>query len=168
MIYARLETPIGQLLIGASEAGAIKCLRTPTEGRYTDAKTQKPFQIPEDWREDKAGLAQALTQLREYFDGTRQEFDLDLDPDGTPFQKEVWAALQRIPYGITTSYGELAKSLGRPSASRAVGAANGKNPIAIVVPCHRVIGKDGSLTGYAGGLTVKRALLELEKVGVIS
>jgi len=168
MIYAKLESPIGQLLIGASDDGAIKYLRTPTEGRYTDAKTQGPFRIPAQWREDPQTLADALRQLREYFAGTRHEFDLNLDPDGTPFQKKVWEALQRIPYGITTSYGELAKSLGRPSASRAVGAANGKNPIAIVVPCHRVIGKDGSLTGYAGGLPVKRALLELEKVGVIS
>ncbi len=101
-------------------------------------------------------------QLTEYFAGERCEFDLPLAPVGTPFQREVWSALGRIPFGETRSYGEIAHELGRPKASRAVGAANGQNPIWIIVPCHRVIGANGSLTGYAGGLSVKDALLRHE------
>lgn len=102
-------------------------------------------------------------QLQEYFAGARRQFDLVLCPAGTPFQQAVWRALQAIPYGATCSYGDIARAIGRPKAVRAVGAANGRNPIPIVVPCHRVIGGDGSLTGYGGGLPRKRALLELER-----
>jgi len=101
-------------------------------------------------------------QLADYFAGRRQDFDLPVDPPGTPFQRQVWAELARIPYGRTVSYGELARRVGRPAAARAVGAANGANPVPIVLPCHRVIGADGSLTGYGGGLPIKRALLALE------
>lgn len=104
----------------------------------------------------------AAAQLAAYFAGTRRSFDLPLAGAGTPFQKDVWRALCAIPFGATCGYGELAARLGRPSAARAVGAANGKNPIAIVVPCHRVIGKDGTLTGYAGGVAIKQWLLEHE------
>jgi methylated-DNA-[protein]-cysteine S-methyltransferase len=104
----------------------------------------------------------AIEQLREYLAGTREDFDLPLDPAGTAFQREVWFALAEIPYGRTESYRWLAERVGRPTATRAVGATNGRNPIPIVLPCHRVIGSDGSLTGYGGGLPLKRALLDLE------
>jgi methylated-DNA-[protein]-cysteine S-methyltransferase len=108
-------------------------------------------------------LKKAAGQLKEYFDGKRKVFDLPLAPRGTSFQKKVWKALQGIPYGQTRCYGEIAAKVGNPKASRAVGMANNRNPIAIIIPCHRVIGKDGSLTGYASGLKNKQALLDLEK-----
>ena len=115
-------------------------------------------------REASGGvLARTAAQLREYFAGERIAFDLPLGPDGTGFQKLVWHALSQIPYGVTRSYGELARAIGRPAASRAVGMANSKNPISIIVPCHRVIGANGSLTGYAGGMRVKQWLLEHEQ-----
>lgn len=107
-------------------------------------------------------LAEAMRQLQAYFAGRLREFDLPLAPRGTPFQLRTWRSLQEIPYGTTISYGELARRIDRPTAARAVGAANGCNPIPIVVPCHRVIGSDGSLTGYGGGLEIKRKLLQLE------
>jgi methylated-DNA-[protein]-cysteine S-methyltransferase len=112
---------------------------------------------------DPAACADARRQLAEYFDGRRRHFDLRLAPEGTPFQTRVWAELCRIPFGTTISYRELAARIGQPAAVRAVGLANGRNPIAIVVPCHRVIGADGSLTGYGGGLDRKRYLLGLEQ-----
>ena len=108
-------------------------------------------------------LDEAVRQLEEYFAGERRDFDLPLDPAGTPFQLTVWAALRDIPYAETINYGQLANRVGNPNASRAVGLANGRNPISIVVPCHRVIGADGSLTGYGGGLDRKRTLLALER-----
>ena len=114
------------------------------------------------WVEDDAPFAAAREQLTAYFAGERQEFDLPLNPVGTPFQQQVWAALRAIPYGETRSYREIAEQLGRPTASRAVGAANGRNPISVIVPCHRVVGSSGVLTGYAWGLERKRALLDLE------
>jgi methylated-DNA-[protein]-cysteine S-methyltransferase len=114
------------------------------------------------WRREPSAFAEARDQLDAYFAGELRTFDLPLAPTGTPFQRQVWDALTAIPYGETTSYGELAESIGRPGSARAVGAANGRNPIAIVVPCHRVIGADRTLTGYAGGLTAKRTLLTLE------
>lgn len=107
-------------------------------------------------------LAEAARQLAAYFTGELREFDLPLRPSGTPFQLAVWEALRRIPYGATVTYGELARGIGRPTAARAVGGANHRNPLAIVVPCHRVIGADGTLTGYAGGLGIKTALLGIE------
>ena len=107
-------------------------------------------------------MAEAKKQLDEYFAGRRTRFDLPLAPCGTPFQLRAWRALQEIPYGVTCSYGEQARAMGQPRAVRAVGAANGHNPIPIVVPCHRVIGGDGRLTGYAGGLDIKKFLIELE------
>jgi len=108
-------------------------------------------------------LLQAVRELDEYFVGKRERFDVPLNPVGTSFQRKVWAELQRIPFGSTVSYGELARRIGQPNASRAVGMANHRNPLAIFIPCHRVIGSDGSLTGYAGGVEVKRFLLELEQ-----
>jgi len=108
-------------------------------------------------------LNRAATQLSEYFEGTRHEFDLPLDPSGTEFQVQAWLALADIPYGDTTTYASQAEAIGRPNAVRAVGSANSANPIPIVLPCHRVIGSDGSLTGYAGGIDLKRRLLEMER-----
>ena len=120
--------------------------------------------VPPDWEENPAFplLRRAEEQLTAYFEGKRRSFSLPLAPVGTPFQRRVWSELQRIPYGETLSYSELARRAGRPRAIRAAGAANGKNPISIVIPCHRVVGKDGSLTDYGGGLEKKAALLELE------
>ena len=115
-----------------------------------------------DWVRDDRRLRPAAAQLDEYFAGKRTRFDLPLAPRGTAFQKAVWAALLRIPFGETSSYGDIARAIGKPAASRAVGGANHRNPISIVIPCHRVIGADGSLTGYGGGLDHKRLLLELE------
>jgi methylated-DNA-[protein]-cysteine S-methyltransferase len=115
-----------------------------------------------DWVRDEQALAPLRRELEEYFAGTRREFELELAPAGTPFQLEVWRALRAIPYGETASYGEIAATVGQPGAARAVGGANNRNPIAIVVPCHRVIGASGSLTGYGGGLPRKQQLLALE------
>ena len=151
MRYSTLTTPIGELLLTADDDGALTGVRLP--GRHPGTA---------GWERDDARLEPARAQLAEYFAGERTAFDLPLRPAGGPFQLRVWEALQRIPYGETASYGELARELGSPGAARAVGAANGRNPIAIVVPCHRVIGASGSLTGYAGGLECKRALLDLE------
>ena len=113
-------------------------------------------------QQDSGLLTEAREQLREYFEGRRQRFSLPVAPAGTPFQQQVWQELQKIPWGTTTTYGEIARRIGQPKAVRAVGSANGRNPVAIVIPCHRVIGSDGSLTGYAGGLGTKRFLLQLE------
>ena len=151
MHYSTLTTPIGELLLTADPDGAITAVHLPGRHPGTDG-----------WERDDALLELARRQLTEYFAGERTDFDLPLRPEGAPFQVRVWDALRRIPYGETASYGEIARELGHPTAARAVGAANGRNPIAIVVPCHRVIGASGSLTGYAGGLECKRALLDLE------
>jgi len=151
MRYSTLTTPIGDLLLTADDGGALTGVHLPN--RHPDTV---------GWERDDAGLGDARRQLSEYFAGERTAFDLPLRPAGAPFQLRVWEALQRIPYGETASYGEIARELGAPGAARAVGAANGRNPIAIVVPCHRVIGTSGSLTGYGGGLACKRALLDLE------
>jgi methylated-DNA-[protein]-cysteine S-methyltransferase len=151
MRYSTLTTPIGELMLTADDDGALTGVNLPN--RHPD---------PAGWVRDDELLADARRQLSEYFAGERTTFDLPLRPAGAPFQLRVWEALLRIPYGETASYGEIARGLGHPTASRAVGAANGRNPIAIVVPCHRVIGSNGSLTGYAGGLECKRALLDLE------
>ena len=120
---------------------------------------------PSATRGTSATLAAAAAQLAEYFAGVRRAFELPLAPEGTEFQRSVWNALLAIPYGHTRSYGDVASAIGRPAASRAVGAANGRNPIAIIVPCHRVIGSDGTLTGYGGGMPRKRWLLDLELAG---
>lgn len=153
MKYATMNSPIGAILIARNEEG-ITAIEFETERRPPP---------PPDWDEDASALADAVAQLREYFAGDRTLFDLPLAPRGTEFQRSVWDALVGIPYGETRSYGDIASRIGNPTASRAVGAANGRNPIAIVIPCHRVIGASGNLTGYAGGLGIKRALLELER-----
>jgi methylated-DNA-[protein]-cysteine S-methyltransferase len=154
MIHTTVDSPIGELLLvgDGRSLHRLHMLDAP-------ARTRLP-------RDDDA-FAAVREQLAEYFAGERQTFDVPLAMEGTEFQRAVWSALREIPYGETTSYGELARRLGRPEASRAVGAANGSNPIAVIVPCHRVIGADGSLTGFGGGLERKRTLLDLER-GVLT
>ena len=149
-----MEIPVGALLIAGDEAGLRRILFA--EGRH------KVRPEPE-WREHPDAFSEAIRQLRSYFAGALREFHLPLAPEGTPFQMRVWQELLNIPYGVTISYGELARRLGDPKASRAVGLANGANPISIVVPCHRVIGSNGKLTGYGGGLKNKEWLLGLER-----
>lgn len=151
--YDTMASPIGRLLLTATDKGL--------SGVFMEDHKGGPKPGP-DWVHDPALLVAATDQLRRYFEGNLREFDLPLDLHGTPFQVEVWNALRRIPYGETASYRDLAADIGRPNAVRAVGAANGRNPVSIIVPCHRVIGADGSLTGYGGGLDRKRFLLELE------
>ena len=112
---------------------------------------------------DAVAVSAAAIQLEQYFAGERKEFDLDVELEGTEFERRVWDAVRAIPYGQTASYAEIARRIGRPDACRAVGRANGRNPLAVIVPCHRVVGSDGSLTGYAGGIAMKRALLDLEQ-----
>ena len=119
-----------------------------------------PVQVPHGPQREI--LSEAQHQLQEYFEGRLRQFTLPVAPAGTPFQQRVWQELQKVPWGTTTTYGKIAKRIGQPTAVRAVGSANGRNPVAIVIPCHRVIGSDGSLTGYAGGLATKRRLLQLE------
>jgi methylated-DNA-[protein]-cysteine S-methyltransferase len=148
-----LDSPIGELTL-VSDGEALT-------GLYMTEQRHRP-ELPAAPAGDDPVLAEARRQLAEYFSGARREFDLPLRPAGTQFQQTVWAALREIPYGETAGYGELAARIGRPGAARAVGLANGRNPIAIVVPCHRVIGSGGSLTGYGGGLERKRYLLSLE------
>jgi methylated-DNA-[protein]-cysteine S-methyltransferase len=150
--YTIMSSPIGDLIVSGSShtvAGIhiMQGKRLPTL---------------DEWIRNDSAMAFATQQLQEYFDGKRDAFDLKLSPIGTPFQHRVWAALCLIPYGATCSYGKLASDIGNPKASRAVGLANGRNPIPIVVPCHRVIGADGSLTGFGGGLAAKKWLLEHE------
>lgn len=128
----------------------------------------RPLPDRSTWRRDSTALAPYLQEFDDYFAGRLRTFSVPCAPSGTPFQLAVWQALCDIPYGQTRSYGELAAALGKPSASRAVGAANGRNPLSVIVPCHRVIGKDGSLTGYAGGLGIKQTLLQLEGIGSLA
>ncbi len=153
MYYCYLDTPIGELLL-AGDADGLSMIGFP--------KGSMRRQPQREWIFNEKPLAEACRQLREYFAGERREFDLPLKLEGTEFQVSVLEALRGIPYGETVSYGEIAKRIGRPRAVRAVGAANGRNPIPIVVPCHRVIGSTGDLTGFGGGLDTKEALLRLE------
>jgi methylated-DNA-[protein]-cysteine S-methyltransferase len=148
-----MESPVGKLRLAADDAG-LKELRFA--GRL------EPDGVDPAWREDPAPLAETIRQLRAYFAAELRSFDLPLAPRGTPFQLRVWQQLREIAWGETISYGELAARIGNPKASRAVGLANGANPIAIIVPCHRVIGSNGKLTGYGGGLPIKEFLLALE------
>lgn len=149
MVYAHAPTPLGDLLLVAEDDGALTVASFGTTPPYGA-------------RHDPARLVDAARQLEEYFAGERTAFELALRPAGTAFQRRVWDALLEIPHGETRSYGDLARVVEQPGGAQAVGAANGANPIAIIIPCHRVIGSDGSLTGYAGGLERKRALLDLE------
>lgn len=153
MYYDQFDTPLGPLLV-AGDGDALIRIDLP-EARH-------PRPVPADWRRDGARMQPARDQFKAYFAGELRDFEVPLAPRGTPFQQAVWRGLCEIGYGETISYAELARRIGKPNAVRAVGTANGANPLAIIVPCHRVIGADGSLTGYGGGLPAKRFLLELE------
>jgi methylated-DNA-[protein]-cysteine S-methyltransferase len=153
MYYCYLNSPIGDLLL-AGDDEALSLIGFP--------KGKMRHDPDPDWIYDEKPFAAARQQLEEYFAGERKEFDLALNVSGTEFQVQVLEELQRIPYGETTSYGTIAERIGRPKAMRAVGAANGRNPIPIIIPCHRVIGSGGALTGFGGGLDTKEALLRLE------
>lgn len=152
--HAFVDSPVGPLTLVADDG--VLC------GLYMDLQRHRPDEGALGTAHD-AGFGAATEQLAEYFAGARREFDLPLRPAGSPFQQQVWSALRQIPYGTTESYGQLAARIGKPGAARAVGLANGRNPIGIVVPCHRVIGADGSLTGYGGGIARKRHLLDFER-----
>ncbi len=151
MQYAVMNSPMGPLTLTSTEKGL--------------ASVHFGKSLPKGVTADETGKSEVVKQLSEYFDGTRTQFDLALDVEGTAFQKSVWNQLLQIPYGETRSYGDIAKAIGKPAASRAVGMANHNNPIAIVIPCHRVVGQNGSLTGYAGGLHLKEQLLSIERRG---
>ena len=153
MLYSTHHSPIGELLL----FGEAQELR----GLWMQGGL-RPRAVDPAWHRDDAAFTAAHEQLDEYFRGERDSFDLPLAPAGTEFQLRVWEQLRRIPYGETMTYGEVAREIGSPSASRAVGHANGSNPIAVIVPCHRVIGSNGTLTGFGGGLERKRKLLDLE------
>ncbi len=156
LAYKFIDSPVGKLKLVASDAGLVAILwenDNPRRVRLNDLAENQQHPV----------LVHAERQLKEYFAGKRKAFAVALDLRGTRFQKDVWEALLAIPYGETKSYGQLAKQLGNPRATRAVGAANGRNPLSIIVPCHRVIGSTGKLTGFAGGLETKAWLLHLEK-----
>jgi methylated-DNA-[protein]-cysteine S-methyltransferase len=151
-----MDSPLGTILLARNSVGL----------RYIDFQEGEDPLIPgAGWQNTQEGFDEVVAQLRAYFSGELRHFELPLAPEGTPFQLLVWGALQKIPYGQTISYAALANKVGRPRAARAVGAANGKNPLPIVIPCHRVIGSNGQLTGYGGGLHLKEALLSLEQPG---
>jgi methylated-DNA-[protein]-cysteine S-methyltransferase len=151
--YTTIPSPIGDLLL-------------TSDGRSLTGLHMSPFDPPLGGQHDEGPFVDVMEQLEEYFAGGRKSFDVSLNPKGTPFQMSVWAGIREIPYGETISYGELARWIGNPRAVRAVGRANGSNPIAVVVPCHRVIGSNGTLTGYGGGLDRKAKLLALEGVTI--
>jgi methylated-DNA-[protein]-cysteine S-methyltransferase len=154
MKYSLIGSPLGDLLVARDDVG-IAALYLPT-GK--NAQSPNP-----GWTREDTAFDDVRTQLGEYFAGERQEFDLPLHPIGTAFQQQVWLALREIPYGQTASYGQTAAAIGHPNGSRAVGLANGRNPISIIVPCHRVIGANGSMTGYGGGIEAKQWLLAHEQ-----
>ena len=154
MYYTFVSSPIGQLMLAGSES-ALKVVGFPTGSK---ARSAEP-----DWERNNEPFMEAARQLDEYFVGKRHDFDLPIESEASGFQADVQDALRRIPYGETRSYGAVARDIGRPKAVRAVGAANGRNPLPIVIPCHRVIGRDGDLTGFGGGLATKRYLLDLER-----
>lgn len=147
--FTFIESPIGPLLAARKGESIIEIRFSPADA-------------PDDWTRDDGAFRDLRKALERYFSGRSKTFDVPLEPRGTEFQKSVWRALLEVPYGETTTYGDLARRLGNPSAVRAVGAANGANPIPIVIPCHRVIGSNGSLVGFGGGLPVKRWLLDHE------
>ena len=153
MLYTTIDSPIGELLL-AGDGQALHHL-SMQHGR-------RPLKLDPSWQRDDAAFTDVVEQLTDYFAGARRTFDVPLNLAGNPFERRVWDELLGIPYGETASYGLIAKRLGQPDAARAVGLANGRNPVAVIVPCHRVIGADGSLTGYGGGLERKRLLLDLE------
>ncbi len=152
--YYWYSSPLGQLLLAGCEE-ALHSIRFPTSRKVEVAK---------HWEQTEQPFSEVCCQLNKYFNGTLTSFDLPLSPAGTPFQRQVWNALLDIPYGHTLSYADIAQQIDRPTATRAVGNANGQNPIPIIIPCHRVIGRDGSLTGFGSGLPTKNFLLQLENL----
>lgn len=152
-VWTTCPSPLGDLLVVAEDHVLVRVSFPPYEEPGGDPAPGDPV------------LAQAVRELTEYFAGTRREFEVPVGPPGTPFQQAVWAQLRQVPYGETATYAELAQRLGSPGAVRAVGSANGRNPVGVLVPCHRVIGSDGNLRGYAGGVERKLALLALERGG---
>ena len=153
--YTTTQSPVGHLKLIATDKGLAAIL-------WENDDPKRVRLAPLEEKKNHPVLVETERQLKEYFDGKRTSFSVNLDPVGTKFQTQVWQALSEIPFGETRNYGEIAKRIGRPSAARAVGAANGRNPISIIVPCHRVIGASGQLTGFAGGLETKELLLTLE------
>jgi methylated-DNA-[protein]-cysteine S-methyltransferase len=151
--YTKLKTPLCEIILAGGSAG-LSHIFFNKDGK---------IKLPAEWVKDDDFFTDTVKQIEEYFRGKRTQFKVKLDLHGTDFQKKVWNALLRIPYGETRSYGSIARAINKPKACRAVGMANSKNPIPLIVPCHRVIGADGSLTGFAGGLTIKEKLLKLEK-----
>ena len=154
MRYSEMQSPAGSLLLAADDAGLRQIIFMNGRDRTQPGR---------DWVLDRSAFAETIRQLEAYFAGGLESFNLPLAPQGTPFQLQVWRELCEIPYGETISYGELARRIGNPKAFRAVGLANGSNPIPIIIPCHRVIGSNGKLTGYGGGLPIKEKLLALER-----
>lgn len=155
MQYTWIEkTPVGRILVAGDDAG-LKFVQ------FREDDSAEPL-IQDDWEQNDRALKNAVQQIQAYFAGKLTSFDLPLAPEGTAFQKKVWKALCKVKFGATASYGEIAKAIGNPAACRAVGLANGRNPIAIVIPCHRIIGTNGKLVGYGGGLDRKKTLLALE------
>ncbi len=154
MYYQVIESPIGELLLAGTDEAL--CQVHFHGGRDS-------IEPASEWEENDVSFREVVHQLDAYFAGKLESFDLPLQLEGTEFQKKVWRALQEIPYGETWSYGQLARHIGKPQAMRAVGAANGRNPIPVIIPCHRVIGADGTLTGFGGGLPIKKQLLDLER-----
>lgn len=153
MNYTKIESPLGPLLLAANDQGL----------RFVSFAARRRAIVPQpDWTQNETPFRETIRQLQAYFRGKLKEFDLPLAMEGSAFQLRVWQRLRAIPFGKTISYGELAERIGQPKAARAVGLANGSNPIPIVVPCHRVIGSDGNLTGYGGGLSIKEKLLSFE------
>ena len=159
--YATLDTPVGKVLVAATRRGLVR-ISFGAVYDFESVLADLSARVSPRLLESPGYFDGVRKELEEYFEGRRTSFDVPVALHGTPFQRRVWEALLEIPYGETTSYGELARRLGSPRAMRAVGLANGRNPVAVIVPCHRVIGADGTLTGYGGGLERKRLLLELE------
>ena len=167
--FCYIDSPIGKLLLAGKNNMPQNNSRQNSADQNevlhiisfsTGRAVRKP---QENWVENRSGFSQTKQELAEYFAGERTQFTVKLETEGTEFQKQVWQELAKIPYGLTTTYGQMAKNIARPKASRAVGAANGANPIPIILPCHRVIGANKSLTGFAGGLPIKEFLLDLEQ-----
>ncbi len=154
MFYYVLQSPVGKLLLVGDVDGLQQL-------QFQDGKHPQPIEA--GWKNNRRPFRHIISQLEDYFDGRLKQFSVTCSLKGTDFQQKVWKALRTIPYGKTVSYGDIAKQIGKPNASRAVGAANGQNPISIIVPCHRVIGANGKLVGFGGGLPIKQSLLELEQ-----
>ena len=158
--YTKFETPLCQIILAGNETGLSHLHLNTGEGK-------RPFEVSEDWVHDPAFFSDIVAQITEYCDGNRKEFKVSVNPEGTDFQKRVWRQLSKIPYGELRTYKGIARAMGNEKAARAVGMANGKNPIPLIIPCHRVIGTNGGLTGFAHGLALKEELIKLEQ-GVLN